>query len=190
MDNEQGPSLQQPSLQPVDAARFTPAELMLLYSSVSNYANYSAVSGIKDTVLAKIRAEANWRNSWNSPYMRLSQQSSETIEIAVRDVNDHPLFKFALCPESLTLADIRGRSTSNVSSNPLAFAWVGNTAAHGRGAVEISVPTTEGAQAICLDDIDIELLFAFYIYHSLKERNVSMSGIPFTAPATEGEPEG
>ncbi len=182
--------------QEFDAARFTPAELKLMLSAVVQYINDPNVVELKESITSKITREFVWRADFRYPYESLARNgissSPSEISLAVHSINSSPFFKFEACPSTLNLTDIPGYG-GYYHNNPHKFIWNSyNSYRSGRGDVELwrDHPSANLDTPMLLNDINIELLFAFYLYHSLKERNVIMSGIPFTAPITERESEG
>lgn len=169
-----------------DSAKFTPAELKMVHSAVLQYINDPRIVETKESILNKIEREILWRTDlhhscghlarWESP------DGSGEISLVISDINTPPLFKFASCPESILIQDIIRHNPTYLNT----FKWLPDPRRNGRGSVELSYSSTSLSQ---LTDLNIELLFAFYMYHSLRERNVIMSGIPFTTPSTEGKAE-
>ncbi len=175
-------------LQDFDASKFTPAELKVIHSAVLQYINDQRIVEIKESILDKIEREIMWRSDLQLSCSRLAQwespDGSGDISLVTTDVNTPPLFKFASCPESIRVQDIIRHNPAYLNT----FKWLPNNHKKGRGSVELSYNTSTFLPQ--LTDLNIELLFAFYMYHSLRERSVVMSGLPFTAPTTEGESEG
>ena len=171
-----------------DASRFTPVELKMIHSAVMQYINDPRITEIKESILSKIEREISWRTDLHYSCGHLAQWESTDgngeISIVINDVSTPPLFKFASCPEAIRVQDIISYNPASLGS----FKWLPENYKRGRGSVELSYNNSTFLPQ--LTDVNIELLFAFYMYHSLKERNVIMSGIPFTAPTAEGEHEG
>lgn len=180
-------------------SNFTLSELMLINSAVIHYINDDRIDSLKESLLSKISDDMRWRSYYlarvamtratsedgsqlhQAKLVDLHGRIADDIAVETNPNGKTPVLKFLLCPEVLSLQSLG----QNNIGNSIVLEWVKGSH-ESRTGVRISCEGGEEDTSFTASSFHMELLIAFYIYHSLRSRGVDLSGTPTTAPPSEG----
>lgn len=179
----------------MDLERFTYTELAFMSSAVKRYFPIEGAEDIKRSILSKIDAECSRRK--NLETCRLSgvrigdADNGSLVVLSEPDYDAIPIVKFSQCPNSVDFARIL---RTYYPPRQRLVTWEQQSFSYYSRDNRVSIKDTyepgytvsEPPMNITLTSAEMELLIAFYMYHSLEERG-GLRNVEISEETAEGK---